>query len=34
MIFERNVHGLPDPERHVRWAGYRKALESWHLQLL
>jgi hypothetical protein len=33
MIFECNIHRLADAERHVRGAGYRKTLESWHLQL-
>jgi hypothetical protein len=34
MIFQRNVHGLPNPERHIRRAGDCEALQSWHLKLL
>jgi hypothetical protein len=31
--YDSNIHRLADAERHVRGAGYRKTLESWHLQL-
>src|SRR6516164_5621892 len=34
MIFERNVHGLANTERHIRRAGDCETLESWHLKLL
>src|SRR5262249_39267016 len=34
IILERNVHGLPNTERHIRRAGDCETLESWHLKLL